>query len=46
MPTSGDFGSTLGRSPNASRRVSATASFTFSATYPEWVSSLVSRTLA
>ena len=46
MPTSGDFVSTSGRAPNASRSASTTASFTLSAAKPECVSVGVSRTLA
>ena len=45
MPTSGDFVSTSGRAPYASRSASTTASLTFSAAKPECVSAGVSRTL-
>ena len=45
MPTSGALVSTSGRSPNASRSTSTTASLTFSAANPECVSPGVSRTL-
>ncbi len=37
MRTSGSLVSTSGRAPSASRSTSTTASFTLSATNPEWV---------